>query len=90
MSLKASDIAKLSAGVAAGYFTASYVNSLIADGDDSTIESLLKSCTGLAAGGLASGITTTLMDKTGVSSLIDDVADETGVSDLIDDVTDWF
>jgi hypothetical protein len=82
MDLKASDVAKLAAGIAAGYFTSSYVSSLIEDEDDGMLEKLIKMGGSAAAGGVVGKATSDLMDATGASDVIDDVADT--VSDLFD------
>lgn len=73
MDLKPSDVAKLAAGITAGYFTSSYVQSLIEDDDDDAIESLLKTVGASATGGLAGSIVSDLMDETGISDTIDDI-----------------
>lgn len=78
MSLKSSDLAKLAVGIAAGYFTQSYITSILEDNDDGAIEKALKMCTSIAGGGIAGGIATSFMDSTGASDLIDDISGEIG------------
>lgn len=73
MRMKASDIAKLAASIAAGAITYNAaVDMLDNDGDVSLLDSLIAAGAGGVAGGLIGGI----MDKTGVSGLVDDVADD--------------
>jgi hypothetical protein len=74
--MKASDIAKLAAGVAAGDFTASAVRNQLSDGDCNIFDSLLAVGTGSLAGVAVSKA----MDITGASDLIDSV---------VEDLFDW-
>ncbi len=77
--MKASDIAKLAAGIAAGSITYGAAKSqLESDGDLSLLDNLLAAGAGAVAGAAVSKV----MDATGVSGLVDDVADT--VSDIFD------
>lgn len=70
--MKASDIAKLAAAVAAGSITQqAALTQLESDGERSLLDQLLAAGAGAATGAAVAG----LMDATGVSDLIDDVTD---------------
>lgn len=74
--MRASDIAKFVAAIAAGSITYNaVVSQLDDDGDISLLDSLLAG----GASSIAGAITSSLMDKSGVSDIIDDFCD-----DLID------
>lgn len=68
--MRASDIAKLAASIAVGSITyEAAVDMLDNDGDVSLLDSLMAGAVGGVAGGIVSG----LMDKTGVTGVVDDV-----------------
>jgi hypothetical protein len=70
--MKASDIAKLAAAIAAGSITQqTALAQLESDGERSLLNQLLAAGAGAATGTAVASI----MDATGVSDLIDDVAD---------------
>jgi hypothetical protein len=70
--MKASDIAKLAAGIAAGSLTYdAVVDQLDDDGDISLLDTILAS----GAGGVTGSIVGGLMDATGVSEVIDEIFD---------------
>lgn len=73
--MEASDIAKLAADLSIGAITADAIREHYGDG-------ILSAVLGIAGGsivaGLAAPLVSSLMDETGVSGLIDDVADEVG------------
>lgn len=73
--MEASDIAKLAASVAAGAITYDVATSLLGGNREL---SLLDSLIAGAASGVVGSIAGEVMDATGVSEIIDDVAGEVG------------
>lgn len=74
MNLKASDLAKLTAAIAAGSVTQEAVTRALDSGDHSFINSVL----GMGAGVVTGSIVGDAMDATGASDLIDDAAESIG------------
>ncbi len=70
--MKASDIAKLAAAIAAGSITQqAALETLESDGERSLLDQLVAAGAGVATGSAVAGI----MDATGVTGLIDDVTE---------------
>ncbi len=74
--MRASDIAKLAASIAAGSLTYhAAIDMLDDDGDVSLLDGMMASGAGIVGGGVVGSIVGHVMDETGVSDLVDDISD---------------